>query len=531
MMNAQSIHFQKVNPNIGLLLIAFPARHSAYSGLGDTTESLICHEQEPVYEDKANTWSEPDTIFLRYVELDDQKVMSVMFDYRNKSLKQLIESTRWISYNRVIRRYIFNYDKYLVNAFVDTFHPLGKIEFLETGPSKITAPKVTINLETERYVGKYKSLPILNLISITLENRDWIGLQTNFNRSLNNRLNECQRITYHQQSRLFLLKIDNDAIYEVLLHMKGFCDLRIAASIHINDAKLLSLIFEHSYASGQYRSCPTEFVEKMQMANYSMNTIRTYHHFIFKYINDGEFGHWDEICAANEEVINRYHERMTQGGVSFSTLNQSVNAIKLYYRWMLGVEFDQLKLLRPKGETRLPKVLSVKEINAIIQNTENLKHKCMFLLLYGCGIRIGELLNLRVIDYEAQDNKLWIRGGKGRKDRRTIINGKLKRILEKYMEQYAPTDWMFEGQYGGPYTSSSATKVLKRSVRKAGIKKSVSLHMLRHSFATHLLEKGTDLRYIQELLGHASSTTTEIYTYVSNKYLNEIVCPTENLDL
>jgi site-specific recombinase XerD len=472
-----------------------------------------------------------DAILLRYMELDGEKFMTVMFDYTNVKLKKLIEKTGWISYNSVVKKYLFKQDSYLINAFMDTFEPFGKIELLQTGQSAGRHDRETLEPDPDQHTGKYRALPIVNLINIHLEGRDWVGVQINFNRTLYKLLLACKAVTYHKPSRLFLAKKDRASLAAVISFLKGSCELRISSSIEIKNAGLLGMIFEHTYSQGQYRSCPVVFLEKMLMANYSMNTVRTYHHYFFKYINQPAFGTWDDIYVASEAMINRYHEQMTQNGASFSTLNQSVNAIKLYYHRVLGIELDGVKLMRPKSETKLPKVLSIKEMGRIIKNTENLKHKCLLMLLYGSGIRISELLNLKPEDYEPNDNRLWIRRGKGKKDRRTIINGKLKVMLEEYMAKYAPVKWIFEGQYGGPYTSSSATKVLKRAARKAGIKKNVSLHMLRHSFATHLLEKGTDLRYIQELLGHASSKTTEIYTYVSNKYLSEIRCPTDNLDI
>lgn len=501
-------------------------RKQDYDPLGTDTSTKLANRQS---HHKANIFT--GAILLKYVELDEQQFMTVMFDYTNSKLKKLVENTNWISYNTLIKRYLFKYDTYLINAFRDTFQPFGKIEMMEAGRSTVYSKNEPIKLDHRQYTGQSHSLPVVNLISFQTEDKDWIGLQINFNKHLYKILSNCNAVRYHKPSRLFLAERNDESLVKVISFLKGSSELRISSSLKIKSAELLCMIYEHTHSKGHYRSCPAGYIEKMQMANYSVNTIRTYHHYFFKYINYAAFGNWDDIYAADEAVINRYHEKMSQGGAGFSILNQSVNAIKLYYSRVLGIEFDAIKLIRPRTEMKLPKVLSEKEIARIIRSTDNLKHKCLLLLLYGSGIRIGELLNLKPEDYEIDDNRLWIRGGKGKKDRRTIINGKLKLILEKYMARYATKEWLFEGQYGGPYTRSSATKVLKRAAQEARIKKSVSLHMLRHSFATHLLEKGTDLRYIQELLGHASSKTTEIYTFVSNKYLSEIRCPTENLDI
>jgi len=513
-----------------------PLKHRGYSSYHCCTQQvLICHqcnEQEaPSYGGKAHRWMHTNTIYLRYVELEGLRLITVMFDYKNNALKSMIENTRWITYNNVAKRYCFAYDELLVKAFQDTFCVKYKLEYLSTGQSTYRSSAVNLNLEQKRTLEKYEGLPILNIISINLENKVWIGLQPNFNRRLFSKLSACENLIFHEKSRLFLVEINHDKFIRILEYLKGHCELRLSSSINIKNAQLLLSIFEHNYMAGKYRSCPVEYIEKMLTENYSMNTIRTYHYYFLKYINDGVFANWEAIIAADENIINGYHDRMTQSGIKYSTLNQSINAVKRYYRAILGVDLSGLNFKRPREEKKLPKVLMVKEISAIIKNTENLKHKCLLLLLYGSGLRISELLKLKPEDYDKQDGKLWIRGGKGKKDRRTIINGKLQEILDRYLQQYEPVEWMFTGQYGGPYTSTSATKLLKKAAAKAGIKKSVSLHMLRHSFATHLLEKGTDLRYIQELLGHASSKTTEIYTYVSNKHLGEIICPSDHLDI
>lgn len=472
---------------------------------------------------------EEEIITLRNIMLDEVSHVMVMFNYRRKKLKTLIDRTPWIQFNHIINRYVFRNNKYLMNAFQDMFGPFGSIEISMPEAPSSRSGRLTVNIDDVRKISKYADLPTVNVQSVELSGKKMLGLQIRYHKELYNKLNACRHTSYHSKLRLFLVENKSEHISEVVLALKGLCELRTSAAVTINDARLLVLLFEHLFPQGNYRSCPEEYIEKMLALNYSMNTIRTYHQYFFKYINQATFSSMQEVDAADEQTIKRFHEKMAQRGVGFSTLNQSINAVKLYYKLVLGVEFDMIQLPRPRGEFKLPKVLSSEEINAIINKTNNLKHKTILLLLYGSGLRIGELIKLEPGDYQQDENKLWIRGGKGKKDRRTIINGKLKAILDQYLATYQPREWMFEGQFGGPYTSSSASKVLKQAAERAGIKKKVSLHMLRHSFATHLLEQGTDLRYIQELLGHASSKTTEIYTYVSNKYLNDIRCPTENL--
>ena len=186
---------------------------------------------------------------------------------------------------------------------------------------------------------------------------------------------------------------------------------------------------------------------------------------------------------------------------------------------------------RPKTEQKLPLVLSEGEISKMISVTRNLKHKAILVTIYSCGLRLSELLNLKISDIQSERNLLLVRGGKGNKDRTTVLSEKTLLFLRKYYKVFKPDVYLFEGQHGHRYSAKSVHNIVKQALRDAGINKPASAHTLRHSFATHLLENGTDLRYIQELLGHSSSKTTEIYTHVSTKKLRGVVSPIENLDI
>jgi integrase/recombinase XerD len=192
----------------------------------------------------------------------------------------------------------------------------------------------------------------------------------------------------------------------------------------------------------------------------------------------------------------------------------------------MEVDFIQ----RPRREKRLPNVLSKEEVKAILEAPTNLKHRAMLSLIYACGLRRSELLNLTLKDILSDRNLLFIRQSKGKKDRMVPISLKIIGMLRDYYKAYKPKTWLFEGQFPNTkYSEMSLAKVLKQSMLKAKVNKNVSLHWLRHSYATHLLESGTDLRYIQELLGHSSSRTTEIYTHVSTRNLQQIRSPFDDL--
>ena len=189
------------------------------------------------------------------------------------------------------------------------------------------------------------------------------------------------------------------------------------------------------------------------------------------------------------------------------------------------------QLERPIREMKLPVVLSEKEVVSILTATTNLKHRCMLMLCYSAGLRISELLSLTPKDIDSDAMQVWLRGGKGKKDRFSLLSEKVLQILRKYFKEYRPSHFLFKGQNRGQYSQRSIQLVLANACEKARIKKHATMHTLRHSIATHMLENGTDLRYIQALLGHSSSKTTEIYTHTTTKGLEKIKSPLDNLEL
>lgn len=204
--------------------------------------------------------------------------------------------------------------------------------------------------------------------------------------------------------------------------------------------------------------------------------------------------------------------------------------MKLFFRNIENKQLHPELIHRPKTQRLLPNVLSKEEIKLILNAHGNIKHKAMLSLIYSCGLRRSELIHLKLADIDSKRGLVIIRQSKGRKDRIAPLSKKILELLRDYYNAYKPKEWLFEGQSGkGQYDERSLASVLKQALRKSNITKPVSLHWLRHSYATHLLENGTDLRYIQEILGHSSSRTTEIYTHVSNKSLQKIVSPFDSL--
>lgn len=270
------------------------------------------------------------------------------------------------------------------------------------------------------------------------------------------------------------------------------------------------------------------FKHWLRSKRYASNTIKTYTDAIsifLRFMADKNLQ-----CITNHDIIHFNNSYILAHNFSASYQNQFVNAIKLFFRTIQNKTIDIDSIHRPKREKKLPNVLSKEEIKDILAATANIKHKTMLSLIYACGLRRSELINLKPNDVDSKRKLLIIRQSKGKKDRIAPISDKLIDVLRNYYKTFKPKTWLFEGQISGEkYSEQSLQSVLKQALQKANIQKPVTLHWLRHSFATHLLENGTDLRYIQELLGHNSSKTTEIYTHVSTKSLQNIKSPFDDL--
>jgi integrase/recombinase XerD len=270
--------------------------------------------------------------------------------------------------------------------------------------------------------------------------------------------------------------------------------------------------FRNRTVSPYYKVCPEEYLQKLELKRYALSTAKTYILCFERFIN---YYKESNPMKLDEKDIRAYLQKLVQEDHSHSAINQSINAIKFYYEIVMEMPNRFYSIERPRKEQKLPKVLAKEEIKDMIANTANCKHRCIVSLLYSAGLRRGELLQLKPEDIDSKRMLIHVRQGKGMKDRYTLLSTNLLKDLRTYFKKYRPKTWLFESLNGDHYSASSVLAIVKTAARKAGIKKKVSPHMLRHSFATHLLENGTDLRYIQTLLGHSSSKTTEIYTHVA----------------
>lgn len=271
-----------------------------------------------------------------------------------------------------------------------------------------------------------------------------------------------------------------------------------------------------------------KFTQWLSSKRYSPSTIRTYTEALKSFLVFYRDKPIQEI--SNDDVIIYTNDYILKNNLSASYQNQIVNAIKLYFKTVRETKIEIEKIHRPKRSKLLPNVLSKEEVKLILEAHSNIKHKMMLSLIYSCGLRCGELLALEPVHIDSKRNIVLLKNAKGKKDRIAPLSPKILDMLREYYTLHKPTKYLFEGQVKGkPYDARSLQLILKQALTKAKITKPVTLHWLRHSFATHLLESGTDLRFIQELLGHNSSKTTEIYTHVSTKSIQQIKSPFDDL--
>lgn len=266
--------------------------------------------------------------------------------------------------------------------------------------------------------------------------------------------------------------------------------------------------------------------QEMRIRNFSPKTIQAYLYYNKELLRFAS----KDVREIEKQDIRDYIDCLFNLGRSSSTVNIAINAIKFYYEGVLQKKFFILKvgIKRPKSEKKLPVVLNKVEVIMMINSLNNIKHKLIIQILFGSGLRVSEVVSLKINDIDFIRKIITIRQGKGAKDRITIVSEQTLSNIEKYLAEYQPLIFLFESYRAGEKIAvRSAQKVVAEAVASAGVNPNASAHSLRHGFATHLLENGTDIRYIQELLGHARLETTQIYTKVANHKLREIKSPLE----
>lgn len=271
----------------------------------------------------------------------------------------------------------------------------------------------------------------------------------------------------------------------------------------------------------------TAFIELMRLKNYSPQTIKVYKHWFTLFLSC--FPNKKPSTITKVEIMDFLVLFKNSESWSATTQNQLINALKFFYEKLLSRTSETYELPRAKKPQQLPSIFAEVEVKKIIEATDNVKHKSMICLAYAGGLRVSEIVNLKIADIDSKRMVITLREAKGKKDRQVMLSEKLLKLLREYVKQYRPRLYLYEGPNHKQYSSRSVQEALKSAKQKAGITKSGSIHALRHSFATHLLEAGTDIISIKELLGHTSLRTTNIYTHVSKKHISKIQSPLDKL--
>ncbi len=310
---------------------------------------------------------------------------------------------------------------------------------------------------------------------------------------------------YHKEQKLWSIPFTQDNLDMLKLLFKGKYELVNQSTPPQLPAVTLK---------AQSMDALAKVHQKLVLKGYSEHTLRNYKHELatfFKY-----FENFDLKKLDKEKIESYIFYLIEKYKIGESKQNTAINAIKFYYEQVLEMPREYYNIQRPKKMKTLPNVMSQEEVLKLINYPKNLKHKAVLYTLYSCGLRVSELLNLRIRDIHSEEGFVYIKGGKGKKDRHTVLSDNLVILLREYFLKFKPSYWLFEGQEGGKYSAKSVQAIFRKAREGTGVNPWSTPHTLRHSFATHLLENGENLRNIQIMLGHDSSKTTEIYTHVIN---------------
>ncbi|OAD44928.1 tyrosine-type recombinase/integrase [Polaribacter atrinae] len=370
----------------------------------------------------------------------------------------------------------------------------------------------------------------INLTISKLRNKNVLVIRFAYNNEIKEHLKKLKNVVWSQTLRSFYSELSLENLRIVFNHLKkpNWTIDYIELQPFINKSKIEERRNSHliEQLPDVYQLELQKFKKWLFQKRFSKNTVNTYVDVTTTYIK--------YVLLKNAEIFSTKiveafsYDYIFIPNKSISYQNQFISGIKKFFEYK-GYSYEEIQIERPRKEKKLPIVLSGSEIKSLFNTLTNLKHKALLCLLYSAGLRIGEAINLEINDIDSKRMLIHIKQAKGKKDRYTLLSPVFVKILREYYIAYKPEKYLFEGQKGGKYSNTSAQKVLKNALFKADIRKKATLHSLRHSFATHLLEKGTDIRYIQELLGHSSPKTTMIYTHVTEPSLKNIKNPFDDL--
>ncbi len=387
-------------------------------------------------------------------------------------------------------------------------------------------------------------LPVVTLKPLQHRRGEQIAIYFDYNSGLGNVVKKLAGVKWSQTNRCWYLPLNKEAYKQIVQTCK---EIAVVDTATLNKylqkrkaiettvpvlSKGLSKPVSTSPAwklSSENIAALQRFIEQLKLKAYSTSTIRTYRSEFLQLL---QLLKNKPVHDLTPDDLRRYMVYVMEKGLSENGAHSRINAIKFYFEQVLKREKFFWEIPRPKKPLKLPNVLGEKEIAGLFNALANLKHKAILFTAYSAGLRVSEVVGLRLKDIDSDRMQIKIVAAKGKKDRYVGLSPVVLDILRAYIkrEKLKPTTYLFEAEKAGlPYSARSAQKVFQRAKEKAGIRKDVSFHSLRHSFATHLLEKGIDIRFIKDILGHFSIKTTERYTHITNRKLIQIISPLDDL--
>lgn len=356
-----------------------------------------------------------------------------------------------------------------------------------------------MNIQTERTI--HNSLPVIKLLF-------------NYDKEVIGRIRTIQGVRWSRSMRCWYVA-DQPQKITALQNIGISIEHKNVSNVIANDGNAELL---------------TRFSDYMKGIRYSEKTISRYVECLRIFLNFHSAKHYSEID--NNDILAFNRDYILAKKLSATYQGQFINAVKLFYEKIPRKKIILEQLERPRKGKPLPHVLSKEDVRKLLASTVNIKHKAILSLIYSCGLRRSELINMRITDIDSKRQVVNIRHAKGDKDRIVPLSDKILQLLRTYFKQYRPVEWLFEGQIAGTqYTETSLNHIFQRAKKKAGVTMPCPLHTLRHCYATHLLEAGTDIRFIQVLLGHKHTKTTEIYIHVTTKSIQNIKSPFDDLEI
>jgi len=369
--------------------------------------------------------------------------------------------------------------------------------------------------------------------------KDWIGVSVQYHQSV--LIKKVSGIKWNSGLRCWYLPCDRKS-YELLKQVvDGNFELDIALlKSYLQQRKVMlvehpqkinrltmQMMIQHSLNQANLDAL-TAYKNLLTLKGYSLNTIKNYTnelHQLLRLLGDHSINE-----LKKEHIMSYLLWLLEKKGCSETKVHMAVNAIKFYFEQVMGRGKEFYDLPRPKKPWKLPAILAEEEVVTMIKSIVNIKHRTMIMTGYSAGLRVSEIINLKISNIDSKRMMIHVQNGKGKKDRMVPLSKRLLEILRIYFKAYQPKEYLFEGQAGGQYSARSLQEVLQAAKLRSRINKVGSIHMLRHSYATHLMDAGTDIRFIQDLLGHNSIRTTMRYTHVTNKQIAKIGSPLDKLD-